>query len=148
LPQTRSGWLRRDLQTQPQPLYRQIFGRMFNLLLRVVLGLHFMDTQCGFKAFNRRAIETIFPRQRIERWGFDPELLFLAGKLRLKTTEVAVEWAHDHRSKINPFRDGLRMGSEVLKIRWNAWMGLYSQPLFQSVKESVDSPAVSPGPKS
>ncbi len=70
----------------------------------------YKDTQCGFKAFNRQAIQTIFTRQRIERWGFDPELLFLARKFRLKTTEVAVEWAHDHRSKINPLRDGAANG--------------------------------------
>ena len=56
-----------------------------------------------------------FARQQIERWGFDPELLFLAKEFRLKTAELAVEWAHDHRSKINPLRDGLRMGSEVLE---------------------------------
>src|SRR5450755_1489230 len=115
-----SRWLKRELQTERQPILRQLYGRLFNLGLRVVLGLDYRDTQCGFKAFTRRAIATIFPRQRIERWGFDPELMFLAGKFRLKTTEVAVEWAHDHRSKINPLRDGLRMGSEVLKIRWNA----------------------------
>src|ERR1022692_3224654 len=46
-----SRWLRRDLQTQPQPFHRQIFGRIFNLMLRLSLGLHFKDTQCGFKAF-------------------------------------------------------------------------------------------------
>ena len=130
-----SRWLRRELQTERQPLYRQLYGRLFNLGLRIVLGLSYRDTQCGFKAFNRRAIETVFTRQQIERWGFDPELLFLAGKFRLKTTEVAVEWAHDHRSKINPLRDGLRMGVEVLKIRWNDWMGRYRKPSFALVPE-------------
>ena len=68
-----------DLQTQRQPVYRQVFGRIFNLILRVTLGLNFKDTQCGFKAFNRRSAQKIFPLQKIERWGFDPELLFLAG---------------------------------------------------------------------
>ncbi len=55
-----SRWLRSDLQTQRQPIYRQLFGRIFNLLLRMVLGLKFKDTQCGFKAFTRRAARTIF----------------------------------------------------------------------------------------
>ena len=73
-----SRWLSAELQTERQPLYRQVFGRIFNLLLRLVLGLHFMDTQCGFKAFRRDAAQRIFPRQKIERWGFDPEILFLA----------------------------------------------------------------------
>jgi glycosyltransferase involved in cell wall biosynthesis len=123
-----SRWLQRELQTERQPLMRQLYGRLFNLGLRVVLGIHYKDTQCGFKAFNRRAIETVFTRQQIERWGFDPELLFLADKFKLKTAEVPVEWAHDHRSKIHPVRDGLRMGMEVLKIRWNAILGRYRKP--------------------
>ena len=130
-----SRWLQRELQTERQPLLRQMYGRLFNLGLRIVLGLGYKDTQCGFKAFSRCAIDTIFPRQQIERWGFDPELLFLAKKFRLKSTEVAVEWAHDHRSKINPLRDGLRMGSEVLKIRWNDWMGRYRKPSFRLAEE-------------
>ena len=137
-----SRWLQRELQTERQPLMRQLYGRLFNLELRVVLGLRYKDTQCGFKAFNRRAIDTVFTRQRIERWGFDPELLFLADKFKLKTLEVAVEWAHDHRSKIHPVRDGLRMGMEVLKIRWNSILGRYRKPLLISARES--SPASAP----
>lgn len=120
-----SRWLRRDLQTQPQPLYRQIFGRMFNLLLRIILGLRFKDTQCGFKAFTRRAAQTIFPLQQIERWGFDPELLYLARKQGLKVVEVPVEWAHCEGTRINPLRDGSRMFVEMLVIRWNGLRGRY-----------------------
>ena len=135
-----SRWLQRELQTERQPLLRQLYGRLFNLALRIVLGLTYKDTQCGFKAFNRRAIETIFTRQQVERWGFDPELLFLADKFRLKTAEVPVEWAHDHRSKINPLRDGLRMGVEVLKIRWNDWMGKYRNTSFQTIDTVAGRP--------
>ena len=135
-----SRWLQRELQTERQPLLRQVYGRLFNLALHIVLGLTYKDTQCGFKAFNRRAIETIFTRQQVERWGFDPELLFLADKFRLKTAEVPVEWAHDHRSKINPLRDGLRMGAEVLKIRWNDWMGKYRNTSFQTIDTVAGRP--------
>jgi glycosyltransferase involved in cell wall biosynthesis len=123
-----SRWLQRELQTERQPLLRQLFGRLFNLGLRLVLGLKYKDTQCGFKAFNSRAIETVFTRQQIERWGFDPELLFLADRFGLRTAEVPVEWAHDHRSKISPLRDGLRMGTEMLKVRWNWLLGRYRRP--------------------
>ena len=73
-----SRWLRAELQTERQPLYRQAFGRIFNLLLWIILGLRFKDTQCGLKAFTSRAAQAIFPRQQIERWGFDPVILFLA----------------------------------------------------------------------
>jgi glycosyltransferase involved in cell wall biosynthesis len=120
-----SRWLRSDLQTARQPLHRQLFGRVFNLALRIILGLKFKDTQCGFKAFTRSAAQSIFPLQRIERWGFDPELIFLAKKQRLRIVEVPVKWAHDEGGRINPLRDGLRMFVEVLKIRWNSMAGKY-----------------------
>jgi glycosyltransferase involved in cell wall biosynthesis len=143
-----SRWLQRELQTERQPLLRQLYGRLFNLGLRIVLGLGFKDTQCGFKAFNRRAIDTIFPRQLIERWGFDPELLFLARKFHLTTAEVPVEWAHDHRSKINPVRDGLRMGVEVLKVRWNDLAGRYRTPTFPLDEHAPDGNSIKVAPKS
>src|SRR5258707_4434347 len=85
-----SRWMQTDLQIRKQPLHRQLFGRMFNLALRLVLGLHFKDTQCGFKAFTRRAADALFPLQNIDRWGFDPELLYLARKFDLKVAEVPV----------------------------------------------------------
>src|SRR5437870_323085 len=120
-----SRWLRSELQTERQPLYRQLFGRVFNLMLRVTLGLKYSDTQCGFKAFTRRAAQTIFPLQRIERWGFDPELLFLANKFGFKIAEVPVKWAHSEGTRISPLRDGIRMFAEMLKIRWYAFSGKY-----------------------
>jgi len=120
-----SRWLRRDLQTQPQPFYRQIFGRIFNLMLRITLSLRFKDTQCGFKAFTGHAARTIFSLQKIERWGFDPELLYIARKLGIKVVEVPVEWAHSEGTRISPLRDGTRMFLEVLKIRWNGLTGKY-----------------------
>ena len=123
-----SRWLQAELQTERQPLHRQVYGRLFNFGLRIVLGLTYRDTQCGFKAFNRTAAQTVFSRQRVERWGFDPELLFLANKLGLRTVEVPVEWAHDHASRINPLRDGLNMGVEILAVRWNDIRGRYGQP--------------------
>lgn len=126
-----SRWLVAKLQTERQSLARQAAGRMYNLLMRVLLGLKYKDTQCGFKAFNRRAIETIFTRQLVERWGFDVELLFLARRFKLKIVEVPVQWAHDDRSKINPLVDGIKMFGEMLSIRWNALMGRYSAPHTQ-----------------
>ncbi len=137
-----SRWLQAELQTERQPWYRQLYGRLFNLALRIVLGLKHRDTQCGFKAFTRPAVQTVFTRQRIERWGFDPELLFLADKFKLQTAEVPVEWAHDHRSKISPLRDGIKMGLEVLKVRWNAIRGLYEQPSVV-LEEAYVKPAAS-----
>jgi len=123
-----SRWLQPELQAYRQSVLRQFYGRIFNLALRILLSLNFKDTQCGFKAFTRKAAQTIFPLQEIERWGFDPELLYLARKSGLKVKEVAVVWSHSEGTRINPLRDGLRMFAEVLKIRWNALTGKYSQP--------------------
>lgn len=120
-----SRWLDKRLQTRPQPLYRRVLGRVFNLALRLILGMNYKDTQCGFKAFNRRAAEAVFPLQIIERWGFDPEILFIARRLGLRVDEVAVKWAHQENTKISPIRDGLRMFSELLTIRWYAVSGRY-----------------------
>lgn len=121
-----SRWLCTELQTERQPLYRQAFGRIFNLALRIILGLRFADTQCGFKAFRRDAAHRIFPLQRIERWGFDPEILYLARRAGLRVEEVPVLWAHSEGTRLHPFRDGLRMFVELLRIRWYAMTGEYA----------------------
>ena len=121
-----SRWLRAETQTQRQPLHRQIFGRVFNLFLRVTLGLQFKDTQCGFKAFKQTAVQTIFPLQKIERWGFDPEVLFLARKFGFKVKEVPVSWGHSGGTRINPLVDGSRMVMEMFRIRWFDLTGKYN----------------------
>jgi hypothetical protein len=97
--------------------------------------LQFKDTQCGFKAFTRRSAQTIFPLQKIERWGFDPELLYLATKFGFVVREVPVAWSHREGTRLHPLRDGIRMFGELLRIRWYALKGNYtpanpvSQPL-------------------
>ena len=121
-----SRWLQPDTQAQRQSLLRQFYGRTFNLILRLLLGLRFKDTQCGFKAFNRSSAQTLFSRQTIEGWGFDAELLFLADRLGLKVEEVPVVWSDAEGTRIHPLRDGLHMMAEVLTIRWNAIRGKYS----------------------
>jgi glycosyltransferase involved in cell wall biosynthesis len=103
-----SRWLQPDTQTHRQSLLRQFYGRLFNLALRILLGLNFKDTQCGFKAFTRSAAQRIFPLQRIERWGFDPELLYLARRAGLKVQEVPVAWAHVEGTRLNPLRESIR----------------------------------------
>lgn len=120
-----SRWLDPTLQFQRQSLQRQALSRIYNLFLRIVLLFPYRDTQCGFKAFTRRAAEMIFPRQRITRWGFDPEILFLAHRMRLKVAEIPVRWGHDTGSKIHPLRDGIRMALDTLRVRWNAITGKY-----------------------
>lgn len=120
-----SRWLDRERQTIHQPLYRRFFGRCFNWLTRTVIGLPFKDTQCGFKAFRRDAAQVIFRLQTIERWGFDPEILFIARKLGYKIKEVPVTWGHDERSRLSYLRDGMKMLEEIAEIRSNSLRGRY-----------------------
>lgn len=126
-----SRWLERNRQTIHQPLYRQFFGRCFNAVTRLIMRLPFADTQCGFKAFRRSAAQTIFQLQRIERWGFDPELLFIARKRGYRVVEVPVTWGHDERSRISYLRDGIRMLEDIAYIRWNALTGVYGRKVCE-----------------
>ncbi len=120
-----SRWLDPSLQTHRQSALRQVLGRGYNLLMRIILGLNFKDTQCGFKAFTAKAARLIFPSQRIERWGFDPELLFLARRAGLQVREIPVRWGHDRGTRIHPFSDGFQMFVEMLSIRWSDLRGEY-----------------------
>jgi dolichyl-phosphate beta-glucosyltransferase len=122
-----SRWLATSRQTHRQPLYRQIFGRCFNALTRMVMRLPYADTQCGFKAFTRNAAQTVFQLQTIERWGFDPEILFIARKRGFRVQEVAVSWAHDERTRMSYLRDGMQMLKELAIVRWNALVGRYGR---------------------
>jgi hypothetical protein len=123
-----SRWLESGRQVHRQPLYRQFFGRCFNAVCRMVMQLPFADTQCGFKAFTRSAAQTVFQLQTIERWGFDPEILFIAIKRGFRVIEVPVSWAHDERSRMSYLRDGLQMLKELAIVRWNALTGRYNKP--------------------
>jgi glycosyltransferase involved in cell wall biosynthesis len=122
-----SRWLEKDRQTHRQPFYRRFFGRCFNAVTRAVMGLRFADTQCGFKAFTRAAAQTVFQLQTIERWGFDPEILFIALKRGYRVAEVPVSWAHDERTRMSYLKDGLTMLQEIAVIRWNALLGRYNK---------------------
>jgi dolichyl-phosphate beta-glucosyltransferase len=131
-----SRWLERSRQTIHQPLYRQFFGRCFNAVTRSFIRLPFADTQCGFKAFRRAAALTVFGLQRIERWGFDPELLFIAMRKGYIVREVSVTWGHDERSRISYLKDGLKMLEDILYVRWNAITGVYDKkPIHTAASE-------------
>jgi glycosyltransferase involved in cell wall biosynthesis len=124
-----SRWLESNRQTQRQPFYRQFFGRCFNAVTRAVMRLPFADTQCGLKAFTREAAQTVFSLQTIERWGFDPEILFIALRRGYRVVEVPVSWAHDERTRMSYLRDGIKMLQEIAQIRWNAFTGRYNKPV-------------------
>jgi dolichyl-phosphate beta-glucosyltransferase len=108
-----------------QPALREQAGIFFNRLVRWIMGVEIFDTQCGFKAFRRERARIIFEQQRIEGFGFDPEILFLAKRHGLRVAEIPVRWSHDSGSKVSVVSDGLRMFADLLVIRWNAVRGRY-----------------------
>ncbi len=123
-----SRWVDRNLQVQPQPWYRRVNGRFYNLLMRSILGLNYKDTQNGFKGYTRAAAKAIFPLQKISGWGFDAEVLFLAKKFGFSVKEIPVEYTYyAEDSKIRPYRDGARMLVELFKVRWHELNGAYAE---------------------
>jgi glycosyltransferase involved in cell wall biosynthesis len=117
--------MNRQLIEVHESRFRELAGIIFNRIVRVILRLPFVDTQCGFKAFRREKCRIIFEQQTIERFGFDPELLYLARHHGLRIAEVAVRWAHSPATKVNMLRDSVQMFLDVVIIRWNALRGRY-----------------------
>ncbi|MBI4294871.1 MAG: glycosyltransferase family 2 protein [Chloroflexi bacterium] len=109
---------------EPRP--RHLMGRVFNLMVRWLAVPGISDTQCGFKCFRDQAAQVLFPRQSLDGFGFDVEVLFLARKRRMKLVEVPIDWYYRSESKVRPFRHSLSMLNEVLRVRWNWWRGRYN----------------------
>jgi glycosyltransferase involved in cell wall biosynthesis len=108
-----------------ESLFREFAGIVFNTIVRIILRLPFVDTQCGFKAFRRGPSRILFEQQTIERFGFDPELLYLARHHGLSTVEVPVRWSHSPATKVSMLRDSVQMFADVFIIRWNSLRGRY-----------------------
>ena len=115
----------RSLITVHESPFREFAGIIFNKIVRLILWLPFVDTQCGFKAFVRERCQIIFEQQTIERFGFDPELLYLARHHGLRAVEIPVRWGHSPATKVNMLRDSLQMFFDVFVIRWNGLRGRY-----------------------
>jgi dolichyl-phosphate beta-glucosyltransferase len=115
----------RSLISVHESRFREFAGIIFNKIVRIILWLPFVDTQCGFKAFRRERCSILFEQQRIERFGFDPELLYLARHHGLHAVEIPVRWGHSPATKVNMWRDSIQMFIDVFTIRWNALRGRY-----------------------
>lgn len=115
----------RSLITVHESPFREFAGIIFNKIVRLILWLPFVDTQCGFKAFVRERCQIIFEQQTIERFGFDPELLYLARHHGFRVVEIPVRWGHSPATKVNMLRDSLQMFLDVFVIRWNSVRGRY-----------------------
>ncbi|HTB21316.1 MAG TPA: dolichyl-phosphate beta-glucosyltransferase [bacterium] len=108
-----------------QPFYREAGGRLFNTLAQGLSVPGIQDTQCGFKLFTAVLGRRVFRMQRVPRFGFDVELLFLARKAGYRIAEVPVHWVNSPETKVRPFRDGGRAFLDLAMIRLYDWQGSY-----------------------
>ena len=108
-----------------EPFYRHLMGRVFNLLVRWMAVPEIQDTQCGFKCFNRKAAQLIFPLQKIPGWGCDVEVLYIALQDNLSLIEIPINWHYQDDSRIRPVQDTFNMVVELLKIRRYGRLGTY-----------------------
>jgi glycosyltransferase involved in cell wall biosynthesis len=129
--------LDRSLIGVHQPWRREQGGKVFNLVVRAATGMPYWDTQCGFKAFRMSACRPIIEASRIDRFGFDVELLYVAHMAGLSLEEVPVRWDHNDGSKISVMRDSLRMFNEVRDIRRDASKGVYAEAIKLAQEASV-----------
>ncbi len=108
-----------------QPKLREKLGKGFTKLSQVSLGLSLTDFTCGFKCFSKEAAEKIFSRQKIDRWGFDTEILFIGKKMGFSIKEVPVVWKNDRETKVRLPQDIINSLYDLIKIRYNKFRGLY-----------------------
>jgi glycosyltransferase involved in cell wall biosynthesis len=119
------------------PLVRRLASRLFNRAIQALLGLPFRDTQCGLKGFHRQAALEVFGRARLDGFAFDAEVLFLAGRLGLRVSEVPVRAEERDGSKVQLLVDALDMLRDVLRVRRWAVSGGYDRAVRQAARTST-----------
>ncbi len=111
--EVRQGWVREGM------------GKVFNLLVQMIVLRGFIDTQCGFKCVQRECVLPLLPMMAVDGFCYDVELLFLAKKAGLKIVEVPVTWVNDPVSKVHILKDSSKMFLDLLWIRFRDWFGQY-----------------------
>lgn len=110
----------------PQPWHRKLGGRLINFFVQALILPGIKDTQCGFKLFRQEAAKKIFPKQTIEGFGFDIEILYIARKLGFKIKELPVAWLNNPETKVRPIKDGLKILQNIFQIKINDRRGRYN----------------------
>jgi glycosyltransferase involved in cell wall biosynthesis len=99
---------------------REIISRCYMLVLRLALGAHFSDAQCGFKAVRTSVAKQLLPQVKDQAWFFDTELLILAQRAGLRVHEVPVDWTDDPDSRVAILRTAIDDLRGVLRLRFGA----------------------------
>jgi glycosyltransferase involved in cell wall biosynthesis len=100
-----------------EPFHRHLMGRVFNLIVRLLVLPDISDTQCGFKCFRRDVAHDLFSANKIDGWSFDVEVLCAAQGKGCRIVEVPVKWYYGEGSKVSPVRDSWLMLKDVIRIR-------------------------------
>ncbi len=108
-----------------QPIVRELLGRGFTLISRIILNTRVTDFTCGFKAFSKESKDTLFPLLKVKDWGFDAELLFLGRISGFEFKEVPVVWSDDRRSKVKLWRDIPKSLLDLFYVRFISLIHLY-----------------------
>ncbi len=103
--------------TRRQPLFRELMGKTFNLLLRSLRLVELRDTQCGFKLLDGAVARPLFADLRVDGFAWDVELARAARRAGHRVVEVGVTWHNSPRSTVHPVSDSLRMFRDVLRLR-------------------------------
>ncbi len=131
-----SRGLRESHIEQAQPLHRRLGAKGFGLLMHAVVGLHeIIDTQCGFKFFQRQAALDLFSRQRIDGYMFDVEILYLAQQAGYRIAQVPVRWRDDRDSRLALFSGNVRNLIDLFRIR----LGNAQPPRFSPIPSKSKS---------
>lgn len=101
-----------------QPYLREFLGKGFTFVSQLTLDLDISDFTCGFKFFSEKAAKEIFSRQKVNRWGFDSEILFIAKLIGFKIKEIPVEWSDDPNTKVKFPQDIIKSLMDLYKIRY------------------------------
>lgn len=107
-----------------QPFYRERMGKIFNLLVRLLVVGGYRDTQCGFKLIAGEAARDVCGRMVIDGFAYDVELVWLARRLGYRVAEVGVRWSDSPGSRVHPVRDSATMLRDLLRMRWHHRGGL------------------------
>jgi glycosyltransferase involved in cell wall biosynthesis len=110
-----------------EPYYRHLTGRVFNMLIRLMVLPNLQDTQCGFKCLRARVARDIFPFQTLTGWAFDVELLYIAHLHGHRILEIPIDWYYNAEPKVRVLRVSGLLFVDLLVIRRNARRGLYDR---------------------
>ena len=117
-----------------QPIYRELMGKAFNMLVRLLVINDIYDTQCGFKVFRKDAAKLVFRLLETERFGFDVELLLIAQELEITIKEIPVIWQNSLHSSVSPLNDSWEMFYSLLqmkqRVRQNLLLNSKDQVIF------------------